>query len=159
MNLKFVVYVKTETGRISRISIPHHNIDKAGISEDTTMRIIHIFEDNIPEGCHDTRYFMDYHWYNSETESFDFIGLPPNRHSVWSSTDGWSWDAESLLQDIVLERNRFLFSSDWTQSLDAPLTEAKLQEWRDYRQALRDLPSTIGNVSSVSEVIWPTAPK
>lgn len=159
MNLKFVVYVESDTGKISRIAIPHHNIDAAGISEDGTLRIIHIYEGNVPEGCDDLRYFMDYHWYNSESESFQFVGMPPNRHAVWSFAEGWTWDAELLLQDILIERNRFLFSSDWTQAIDVPLAESKLQEWREYRQALRDLPANLGDVSSVSEVVWPTVPK
>lgn len=158
MNLKLVVYVTIDTGKISRIALPNHNIDAEGVSEDGTLRIIHIHEGNVPEGCNDLRYFLDYHWYDQEIESFEFIGLPPNRHAEWSSADGWTWDEDLLLQDILLERTKFLFASDWTQALDVPLTESKLQEWRDYRQALRDLSTNVGSVSSVSEVVWPTVP-
>tara|TARA_R100000231_G_C5320067_1_gene163135 strand:- start:939 stop:1400 length:462 start_codon:yes stop_codon:yes gene_type:complete len=39
-------------------------------------------------------------------------------------------------------RNDLLFASDWTQLSDAPLSDAKKTEWKTYRQALRDLPTT-----------------
>ncbi len=39
-----------------------------------------------------------------------------------------------------LERDMLLFASDWTQTLDAPLTAEKRKEWAIYRQHLRDLP-------------------
>tara|TARA_B100000497_G_scaffold1120_1_gene1345 strand:+ start:2791 stop:3273 length:483 start_codon:yes stop_codon:yes gene_type:complete len=160
MNLKLVVYVNLETGKISRISLPNHNIEPEGISDDGTTRVVHIFEGGYPEGCEDLRYFLDYHWYNEETNSFEFIGLPPNRHALWNATEGWTWDFELLLKDVVLERNRFLLSSDWTQAMDVPLTESKLQEWRVYRQQLRDLPDNVqDNLSSVAEVVWPTIPE
>lgn len=36
------------------------------------------------------------------------------------------------------ERNELLFRSDWTQCLDAPLSDTQRAVWRVYRQALRD---------------------
>lgn len=39
-------------------------------------------------------------------------------------------------------RNTLLQISDWTQGVDAPLTEEKRQEWAEWRQQLRDFPST-----------------
>jgi|YNPBryunderm2012_1023409.scaffolds.fasta_scaffold62590_1 hypothetical protein len=41
------------------------------------------------------------------------------------------------------ERNRLLAESDWTQMPDAPLDERTRQAWREYRQALRDLPQRL----------------
>ena len=40
-------------------------------------------------------------------------------------------------------RQGFLIESDWTQTVDAPLTASKKAEWATYRQALRDFPATI----------------
>lgn len=40
------------------------------------------------------------------------------------------------------ERDRLLAASDWTQLPDAPLADEQRTAWRDYRQALRDLPET-----------------
>jgi len=39
-------------------------------------------------------------------------------------------------------RNGLLDASDWTQTLDAPLTDQQRQAWAAYRQQLRDFPST-----------------
>lgn len=46
-------------------------------------------------------------------------------------------------------RDQMLAASDWTQLPDAPLSEAQRAEWREYRQALRDLPET---------GVWPEHP-
>ena len=40
------------------------------------------------------------------------------------------------LRDILLRE------SDWTQFTDSPLSESKKNEWKTYRQNLRDLPAT-----------------
>lgn len=53
------------------------------------------------------------------------------------------------------QRSRLLVSSDWTQSPDSPLTDAKKQEWATYRQALRDLPA---NTTDPANPTWPTKP-
>lgn len=55
-------------------------------------------------------------------------------------------------------RNNMLAECDWTQLSDAPLTDAKKIQWQDYRQALRDLPSTQADVSSIDEIVFPNAP-
>lgn len=51
-------------------------------------------------------------------------------------------------------RNQMLSASDWTQSPDSPLTDAKKAEWATYRQQLRDLPST----ADPANPTWPTKP-
>jgi hypothetical protein len=50
-----------------------------------------------------------------------------------------STDAEANMR---AQRDAFLAASDWTQTLDAPLTDEQRQAWADYRQALRDFPAT-----------------
>jgi hypothetical protein len=159
MKLKFVVYADAVTGRLTRVSSPQYKIDSEGLSEDGTLRIIHVHEDKLPEGCENMKYFMDFHWYDAEERKFLFTGLPPNRHAVWNIESLiWEWDHERLLKDVRTERNRRLILCDWTQGLDVPLSESQLQEWRDYRQSLRNLPDEVGQISSVQEVIWPTPP-
>ena len=37
-------------------------------------------------------------------------------------------------------RDILLMQSDWTQMADSPLSETKRNEWKVYRQALRDFP-------------------
>lgn len=42
------------------------------------------------------------------------------------------------------KRDVMLQASDWTQMPDSALTDSKKAEWATYRQALRDLPATVG---------------
>ena len=53
-------------------------------------------------------------------------------------------DATDELKILVMrsKRDALLAQSDWTQMPDSPLTDAKKQEWADYRQNLRDFPAT-----------------
>ena len=60
--------------------------------------------------------------------------------------------AEDLSIRKRIERNELLFSSDWTQTLDAPLTEEEREKWAIYRQRLRDLPQQKDFPYSV---VWP----
>jgi hypothetical protein len=46
------------------------------------------------------------------------------------------------IENMRAQRDAFLAASDWTQTLDAPLTDEQRQAWTTYRQALRDFPST-----------------
>jgi hypothetical protein len=62
---------------------------------------------------------------------------------------------ESHKNFVRQERDRRLAECDWTQVADVPLTEEEKNEWRTYRQILRDLPSTIVGVSFVN---WPLKP-
>lgn len=43
-------------------------------------------------------------------------------------------------EQVRLDRNALLDESDWTQLEDSPLNETKKNEWKIYRQKLRDLP-------------------
>lgn len=53
------------------------------------------------------------------------------------------------------KRNELLFASDWTQTLDAPLTAEKKAEWAAYRQQLRDL---MANIEDPDLVVFPSQP-
>ena len=52
-------------------------------------------------------------------------------------------------------RGILLRESDWTQFTDSPLSDAKKNEWKTYRQNLRDLPAT---ESDPQNPTWPTIP-
>ncbi len=54
-----------------------------------------------------------------------------------------------------IERNLILQSSDWAVKTDVPLPAGKKNEWKAYRQALRDLPDTYPNAD---HIIWPEQP-
>jgi hypothetical protein len=53
-------------------------------------------------------------------------------------------DEETIIEEWLISRMRYqrellLKESDWTQVADAPVDK---QAWAEYRQALRDFPST-----------------
>ena len=52
-------------------------------------------------------------------------------------------------------RDILLRESDWTQFTDSPLSESKKNEWKIYRQTLRDLPAT---ESDPENATFPTLP-
>lgn len=59
-------------------------------------------------------------------------------------------------QDIINIRNMYLASTDWTVSNDSPLSPSKIEEYKAYRQALRDIPQ---DFAKPEDVIWPTKPE
>ena len=60
-------------------------------------------------------------------------------------------------------RNKRLADCDWTILPSSPLSAEKQDEWKVYRQALRDLPKTtppkfLPNSPKLDESDWPTKP-
>ena len=78
-------------------------------------------------------------------------------YMVWSNNN-WVLDNSELVLEIRQYRDSYLFSSDWTQFPDSPLTTAKKAEWVTYRQALRDVPEDYSDATSLDDVVWPTKP-
>lgn len=56
---------------------------------------------------------------------------------------------DALAADVRAERNAKLADSDWRASQDITMSD----EWRTYRQALRDVPSQLPG-----GITWPTEP-
>jgi hypothetical protein len=64
--------------------------------------------------------------------------------------------AAQPLKELRTKRNTVLDQSDKYATIDYPhATVAKQQEWLDYRQALRDLPSV---TEDPLNPVWPTIP-
>jgi len=68
----------------------------------------------------------------------------------------------SALRDY---RNMLLSASDWTVMPDSPLSDSKKDEWKTYRQKLRDItksanPKLVGGTPHLdtSSVTFPTKP-
>jgi len=64
-------------------------------------------------------------------------------------------DAENLIY-FREERNQRLADTDWTQTLDSPLSETDKQNYRTLRQNLRDMPQQDG--FDPLNPVWPTLP-
>lgn len=56
---------------------------------------------------------------------------------------------------VRIKRNKLLTESDWTQLSDCQLSELKKNEWKLYRQELRDITLQ----ADVFNVIWPNQPE
>ena len=64
-----------------------------------------------------------------------------------------------FLAEVRNKREGRLYSSDWTQYSDSPLSDEKKVEWRTYRQQLRDLMANLpSDLDDLDDVSWPTKP-
>ena len=61
---------------------------------------------------------------------------------------------EQLAAQARSQRDRMLKDSDWAVLPDAPVADA--QAWKDYRQALRNVPEQEGFPTDID---WPTKPE
>ena len=84
-------------------------------------------------------------------------------NSVTIDEDKVSQEIQKLLSAEPMrllrqERNRRIAETDWMANSDVTMTD----DWRTYRQALRDLPSTaepqLDEQGNLTNVTWPTKP-
>ena len=71
-------------------------------------------------------------------------------------------DAEAADLDmgrVRSQRNSMLSASDWTQIGDATLGDHTAEEWRTYRQALKDIPQNHTRVSEVCLLYTSPSPR
>jgi len=89
-------------------------------------------------------------WTHTVTE-LDTPVIIDGVYTMWEVTEK---SDNELLVNIREYRNWLLAMSDYTQASDYPNPVSNLSEWTDYRQALRDLPTTV----DVHNPIYPTKP-
>ena len=72
--------------------------------------------------------------------------------------------AAEPMRQLREERNKLIAETDWTQLKDIDLDIIRERNWKNYRQALRDLPAksnpklnTFG-VLDMKSVVWPDKP-
>jgi hypothetical protein len=75
----------------------------------------------------------------------------PRQPGNWIVVDG-NWvdqtTEDQKIEAVREQRNQALASSDWTQLADVPLSESKKEEWRLWRQQVRDLFSNTSNADA-----------
>ena len=77
---------------------------------------------------------------------------------------GYKALVESSIWNVIrIERDQKLKDSDWTVMDGSPLSTSKKDEWKTYRQALRDMPSgTVPVIDIAQDIVsgltWPTEP-
>ena len=68
-------------------------------------------------------------------------------------------EAKEPMRLLRIQRNKRLAETDWMANTDVIMTE----EWKKYRQALRDLPATqepqLDELGNLTNVTWPEVPK
>ena len=103
-------------------------------------------------------------------------GLPPNEIIEWNDTEQTQPTEDEINAKLAelksaepfkllrIERNRRLAETDWTQLKDIDLDFIRERNWKNYRQALRDLPAksnpkldSLGDLD-FSSVTWPDKP-
>lgn len=62
------------------------------------------------------------------------------------------------IEDVRAMRDSLLSASDWTQLPDAPLTDSQKNDWRVYRQSLRDITDICQDITCLDDVVWPDQP-
>jgi hypothetical protein len=76
---------------------------------------------------------------------------------VWNQTDATQEEIDTKIENqweqIRVARNEILKECDWTVLPDSPVS-ASIEEWKTYRQQLRDVTSQ----SNPFEIVWPTQP-
>mgnify|MGYP001459431190 CR=1 FL=1 len=79
---------------------------------------------------------------------------PPRTHTVYSGNEvvevrelTYDWDMLRKFRDDLLEQ------TDWRAVKDRTMSQA----WKDYRQALRDLPQDYENANDAADN-WPVMP-
>lgn len=73
---------------------------------------------------------------------------------------------QAIIQEIREKRTRLLQESDWTRLDDTNLSPTQKEAWAVYRQALRDLPQQVEQISDdvfftpagQQAIVWPTPP-
>lgn len=63
--------------------------------------------------------------------------------------------AERAWERLRSERNEKIAKSDWMANSDVTMSD----EWRAYRQALRDITSSYDDTTVQGEITWPTEPE
>jgi hypothetical protein len=97
-------------------------------------------------------------------KSFDKEGLTKNANGIWKPTfivrDATKeelkvrTDLQSEGERLV--RNKLLLQTDFFDLIDSPLSKEKKEEYKAYRQALRDITSQEGFPFNIQ---WPKLPK
>lgn len=94
--------------------------------------------------------------YYIENDAAVQIPPQPSQYSVFDfATKQWVLNPDLASSDVLTARNKLLFSTDWTQIPNNPLTSEMQAEWAAYRQELRDIPQQSGYPYNV---VWPVAP-
>lgn len=96
---------------------------------------------------------------SGDYSNINWIDVPESPATIEQVNDKLAeLEAAEPMRLLRLERTRLLQQSDWMANSDVVMTD----EWKSYRQALRDLPETqtpaLDDNGNLINVEWPTPP-
>jgi hypothetical protein len=93
--------------------------------------------------------------YDEDTNEWVPPVAKPDGDAEWNeNSQEWTPGPEVSAREVRSERDHLLADSDWAVLPDAPVANG--QAWKDYRQALRDVPQQVG---FPTEIDWPVKPE
>ena len=131
------------------------------IYDETTGQILRVVTTNeIDSQIKDGELFIEGEFsdvsYYIENAQAVLIPEQPSQYSIFDfSTKQWVLVPDLAISDVATKRNKLLYSSDWTQIPNNPLTAEQQASWATYRQELRDVTTQSGYPYNV---VWPVAP-
>lgn len=108
----------------------------------------------VPEDTNSLEFCETRYWKDGEFHVRDYR---PGDYYYWKNF-AWEKNLEQVWAQTRYKRDQLIAASDWTQMIDAPLTDSQKEAWKVYRQELRDLPDSFSTVEVPGDVIWPTTP-
>lgn len=97
---------------------------------------------------------------NGNLQDYEFKDgqIPPTEEEIQAKLK--ELQAAEPMRQLRIKRTAILAESDWMANSDVTMSDA----WKDYRQALRDLPANSPNVAldeqgNLINVTWPTKPE
>ena len=119
-----------------------------------------VYVKEVPASMDTHELLTDFYWNFEDSALVNYPYAKPSTFYNWNGVDQiWEKDDTEFLRVLKSQRNILLKNSDWTQMPDSPLTTEQKADWATYRQALRDLPSTLlGTEAVIEDALWPTEP-
>jgi len=84
-----------------------------------------------------------------------FFSCFPEKEDVLIKEDETAITSEQWLAIARWWRNALLNESDWSQVLDNSLSEIQREQWKQYRQELRDITESVSNPK---DIVFPDMP-
>jgi len=149
---KVVVTVDNTTGRIITMGV--YMTDQVE-GEDPEGNYYTVFYYGVPPVD-----FAELYYYDIPNGEF-LKGPPmPHPHVYWDlATASWIPNEDRYMEEVIQNRTRLLYLTDWCFVSDVSLGSADTQLVTAYRQELRDFPATITDFSiPVEDQDWPEVP-
>lgn len=158
--IQYIASVDEATGNIRHLELTGKGLPSEGrIPNSEPPQILIHLKSSDKEGWagYSSTQILEQFWWSGE--EWKHRGPRPGDFYSWNFTDKtWDFDREAFLKILRDERDCRLFKCDWTQAADSPLNDLQKEEWKIYRQALRDIPSAFGDVDTLQQVGWPNPP-